>query len=323
LRPISDACHAQGMLFGLWVEPEMANPDSDLYRAHPDWFLSDPKRPKFLKRNQLTLDFSQYHVRDWAIGWLDKLITDLKLDYLKWDMNRYLTEYGINRAMTIRYIQNLYAVWRFLNEKHPHVLFENCASGGGRADFGMVEFADRINRSDNAHPADVMILHEGFSRLFVPKTAGGAGNIAKDQDVPLRFRIHLGMTGSMSIGIDLLKASQETLDELRAATSYFKTVRADLQDSYVYRITSARRYSYCVWQYVRRDRKTFGLFGFTHGSREWEIVRQPRFKMRGLLPDAIYTAEDGTAYTGRELMSIGLSLPFKRLDYASFFKFFK
>ena len=131
------------------------------------------------------------------------------------------------------------------------------------------------------------------------------------------------MTGSTSIGIDLLKASQETLDELRAATAYFKTVRADLQDSYVYRIASARQHPYCIWQYVRRDRKSFGLFGFAHGMREWEHCQQPRFKMRGLLPDAIYMAEDGTAYTGRELMSIGLQLPFKRQDYTSFFHFFK
>lgn len=323
LRPISDACHANGMTFGLWVEPEMANPDSDLYRTHPEWFLSDPKRPNFLKRSQLTLDFSQDAVCDWAIGWLDKLITDLQLDYLKWDMNRYLSEYGTDRSMPIRYIYNLYKVWQSLNERHPNVLFENCASGGGRADFGMVEYADRINRSDNAHPADVMILHEGFSRLFVPKTAGGAGNIARDPDVPLPFRIHLGMTGSMSIGIDLLKAPQETLDELRKATAYFKTVRADLQDAYVYRIASARRHPYCIWQYVRRDRKSFGLFGFAHGMREWDHAQLPRFKMRGLLPDAIYTAEDGTACSGRELMAIGLKIPFKRQDYASFFSFFK
>lgn len=322
LGVIADACHERGLLFGLWVEPEMCNPDSELYRAHPDWVVSDATRPRSECRHQVILDVSREEVCQWCIEWLDRLIRDCRLDYLKWDMNRYATELGTDRALSVRYIRNLYRIWESLNERHPEVLFENCASGGGRADFGMVPYADRINRSDNAHPQDVMVLHEGFSRLFVPKTAGGAGNIARDPNVPLPFRIHLGMTGSMSIGIDLLKADESTLAQLREATAAFKLVRADLQDAYVYRIASATEHPYVIWQYVRRDRRTFGLFAFGHCVRQWDRQRLPRFRMRGLLPDAVYVDGRGVRHTGAEMMLVGVPVSLAQGDYTSSFQFF-
>ncbi len=328
LTPIVEACHKSGMLFGIWVEPEMVNPDSDLYRVHPGWVISDPTRPRTQQRNQLILNLARDEITDWIIGWLDELIDTYHLDYLKWDMNRYVTENGWpeapeteKRSLSIRYTMNLYRIWRHLNERYPDLLLENCASGGGRSDFGMVPFADRINRSDNADPVDVMILHEGFSTLFIPKTAGGAGNIAPAMHhihkrvTPLPFRIHTGMTGSMSIGIDLLKASQSELNDLRAASAAFKKIRADLQDAYVYRIASAYEHPYALFQYVRRDRKTFTLFAFAHGMRNWDKVL-PRFRMRGLIPDALYEDEKGRRVRGDTLMHIGVSLALKG-DYDS------
>lgn len=323
LEFISDACHRKNLQFGLWVEPEMVNPDSDLYRAHPDWVIRIDGRPMTLQRNQLVLNLARDDVRDWIIDWLDDLIETCRLDYLKWDMNRYVSENGWPEApaadkqsLSIRYTRNLLAIWRHLNERHPDVLFENCASGGGRADFGMVPYADRINRSDNADPVDVMVLHEGFSMLFPPKTAGGAGNIAPDvhhihgRATPLPFRIHLGMTGSMSIGINLLTVSEEVLEALKEAISEFKQLRPDLQDAYVYRIASARRHPYALFQYTRRDRKFFALFAFVHGMRCWDLPL-PRFEMRGLIPDALYENEQGVRMTGEALMKIGIALSLK------------
>ncbi len=333
LLPVAEACHARGMLFGLWVEPEMANPDSDLYREHPDWILRDPTRESTLCRNQLVLNLARDDVRDWAIDWLDRVVEDYRLDYLKWDMNRYFTEYGWpeapmedKRSVSVRYIQNLYAIWRHLNEKYPDVLFENCASGGGRADFGMVPYADRINRSDNADPVDVMLLHEGFTTLFIPKTAGGAGNIASSPNgvngrvTPLSFRVHTGMTGSMSIGINLLQSSAEELAALREATAAFKQVRPDLQDAYVYRIASALEHPYSVLQYVRRDGGAFSVFAFGHGMRHWDKIL-PRFRMRGLVPDRTYVEDSGLRMSGSALMNLGLSLSL-RGDYDSVFLHF-
>lgn len=328
LKPIVEKCHAKGMMFGLWVEPEMVNPDSDLYRAHPDWVIREETRPMSQQRNQYVLNLARDDVRDWAIQWLDKLMDENQLDYLKWDMNRYVTEKGWPGAtreerdgMSIRYTQNLLAIWKHMNESHPDVLFENCASGSGRCDFGMVPYADRINRSDNADPVDIMVIHEGFSMLFLPKTAGGAGNIAPQvhhihgRATPLSYRVHWGMTGSMSIGIDLLKTDQETLDTLKAATDRFKQLRGDLQDSYVYRIASATEHPYALFQYVRRDRKAFTLFAFAHGMRNWDLSL-PRFRMRGLLPNALYRDEQGKLWRGEALMNDGITLSLKG-DYDS------
>ena len=323
IAPIAEGCHDKGMLFGLWVEPEMVNPDSDLYRAHPDWVLQDAGRNITTMRNQYILNLARDDIRDWAIAWLDQLIEEYKLDYLKWDMNRYAAELGWpgaaseeQKSLSYRYTRNVLKIWEHLNEKYPDLLLENCASGGGRADFGMVPLADRINRSDNADPVDVMILHEDFSMLFIPKTAGGAGNIAPaahhihNRPTPLPFRIQWGMTGSMSIGINLLTASEEEKEMLKAGIERFKMLRPDLQDSYVYRIASAREHPYAVFQYVRRERKAFTLFAFAHGMRCWDLP-MPRFRMQGLIPDGIYQCEDGKEMTGEMLMNFGLSLRLK------------
>ena len=323
MNAISKKCHDKGMMFGLWVEPEMVNPDSRLYREHPDWVINDPTRPRTLQRNQLVLNLARDDIRDWAIAWLDDLIDRWHLDYLKWDMNRYVFENGWpdaapeeRRSLSIRYTRNLMAIWKHLNERHPDVLFENCASGGGRSDFGMVPFADRINRSDNADPVDIMVIHEGFSMLFLPQTGGGAGNIAParhhihNRPTPLSFRIHWGMTGWMSIGINLLTAPQEELEQLKAAVADYKVRRAELQDSYVYRIASAREKPYAVFQYVNRGRRAFTLFAFGHGLRCWDL-QMPRMRMRGLIPDALYICEDGRRMTGEALMNHGLMLHLK------------
>ena len=323
LKTLSDACHAQGMLFGLWVEPEMVNPDSALYRAHPDWVIHAPHRPRTLQRNQLVLNLARDDVRDWIMAWLDDLIPSCGLDYLKWDMNRYVTEYAwpdaplsMQNSLSVRYTRNLLSIWQHLNEHFPDVLLENCASGGGRADFGMVPLADRINRSDNADPVDLMLLHEGFTMLFVPKTAGGAGNVAParhhihNRFTPLDFRIHWGMTGSMSIGINLLEADAAELSSLKSGIARFKQLRQSLQNAYVYRIASAREHPFALFQYVCRDRKTFVLFAFAHGMHCQDLIL-PRFRMRGLLPDAVYVCEDGRRMTGEALMEIGVELSLK------------
>ena len=315
LSAISDACHKEGLLFGLWVEPEMVNPDSELYRAHPDWVLSEPNRERTLFRNQCILDMSRDDILDYTIAWLDELIISSNIDYLKWDMNRSASEIGLfarERGVAVKYIKNVMRIWEHLNERFPDLLLENCAAGGGRADFGMVSMADRTNRSDNADPIDTLKLHEGFTTLFVPKLAGGAGNVApspyrNSRTAPLDYRINLGMTGSMSIGIDLLKATEEELQTLRLATDKFKLIRRGLQNSYVYRIASPLEHPYAVFEYLCRDRSTFTVFAFGHSLNRWDYF-MPLFRMRGLDPDAVYEYEN-TRMTGAALMNVGIRLP--------------
>lgn len=316
LRYISDKTHQAGLMFGIWVEPEMVSPDSDLFRAHPDWVLSEPNRDPTLIRTQLILDMTREDITQWAMNWLDRLITDANLDYLKWDMNREATEIDLNqfeRGVAVKYMKNVERIWKHLNEKFPDLLLENCAGGGGRAGYGLLPYADRMNRSDNADPIDVMLQHEGYSTFFVPKLAGGAGNVSPSPNhvnhrvVPLEYRVRCGMTGSMSIGVNLLQSDQTELDALRDAVSCFKTIRPALQDAYVYRIASANEHPYSVLQYTKRDRSQFTLFAFAHGMHQWD-KQLPRFRMRGLDPNAVYVSKNGNKLSGAALMNSGIAL---------------
>ena len=162
------------------------------------------------------------------------------------------------------------------------------------------------------YPVDVLKLHEGFTTLFVPKLAGGAGNVApspyrNSRQAPLEYRINLGMTGSMSIGIDLLRASDDELLKLREATDKFKLIRSDLQNSYVYRIASAWEHQYAIFEYLTRDKSSFTVFAFGHGLNRWDYL-MPKFRMRALPPDAVYECGD-IRMTGSALMNVGIKIP--------------
>ena len=320
LKPIADRCHEAGMLFGLWVEPEMVNPDSDLFRAHPDWVIHSETRPMTQKRNQLVLDLSRDVIADWCIDWLCRLIEECGLDYLKWDMNRELTERGPSRELSVKYIRNIYRIWGELNRRYPDVIFENCASGGGRADFGMAPYADRINRSDNSDTVDVMRIHEGFTTLFLPKLAGGAGNLTtcpngiNDRAMPLSFRADSALNGSMSIGVNLLTCSEEEMQGIREKVAEFKAHRADVQDSYVLRLKSVYEGNVSALEYLSRDGRHVNLFVMGHGLR-YEEGRMI-LCLRELDSHARYQMEGGQVYTGNALMHRGVPVLLKG-DYAS------
>ena len=332
LRALSDKAHARGMKFGLWIEPEMVNPNSDLYRAHPDWVLGTAVRPQTKFRQQLVLNMAREDVLQYAIDCLDRIVEEYQLDYVKWDMNRYITDWGWatgtdaqRERLPLSLIENVYRIWAHLNEKYPHLLLENCAHGGARSDYGMVPYTDRINRSDNAIPTDVLLSHEGFTDFMLPKTAGGAGTFSGKTEFPYAFRETLGFTGSMSLGANLLLCSKEELAQYAASIAQFKKERPALQDAYVYHLRSARDSAYTVWQYVRRDRSAFTVFGLCWARHyPYDIMRR-RIRLTGLLPDAVYECVTdtirpnrvGQRFTGNSLMKLGLEIPLvKNFDAA-------
>ena len=287
LKPVADKTHEYGMKFGLWIEPEMVNPKADLYKKHPEWVLYSKNRDMSLGRCQSVLNLAREDVLEFVWESVDRLISDYELDYLKWDMNTYFTETSVaDKDFRIKYINNLYEVWRRINEKYPDVLLENCASGGGRADYGMAPYADRINRSDNSDPVDVLKIHDSFAMIFPPRLAGGAGNISQSPNptthrvAPLKYRAHLGMTGSMSVGINILKSSDAELEELGKYMAEYKSIRHITQNAYFYRLSSAYDSNVAVWEYLSRDRRNAIIFVFAHGMNYVESV--PRVRLRGL-----------------------------------------
>src|SRR5207244_44652 len=163
------------MDFGLWVEPEMVNPDSDLYRKHPDWVLNFTGRPRSEGRNQLMLNLARPDVREYVLGFLDKLLNENDIAFLKWDYNRNWSEPGWpavpveqQKNVYVDFIRNYYDILQKLRQKHPEVEIESCSGGGGRVDLGVMHLTDEVWTSDNTDAYDRLFLQEGFSYAYTP-----------------------------------------------------------------------------------------------------------------------------------------------------------
>ena len=185
------------MRFGIWVEPEMVNPDSDLYRTHPDWVLHMPNRARTTLRNQLVLNFARPDVVSWAHKWLDALVGTTTIDYLKWDMNRAFTEAGWPDAgpdasrLWIEHVRGVYGIIDRLRDDHPHLRIQACAGGGGRSDLGMLSRTDEVWISDNTDAADRVAIQHGYSQLYPARTMAAwvtdSPNFLTGRRLPLRF----------------------------------------------------------------------------------------------------------------------------------------
>ncbi|MFC6645513.1 alpha-galactosidase [Granulicella cerasi] len=183
LKPLIDHVHSLGMSFGLWVEPEMVNPDSNLYRQHPEWVMQFPGRQGTLARNQLVLNLARDDVKEFTFRWLDKLLRENDIAFLKWDYNRNwsepgwedeATESGLEhdgqKAIYVRYVQNLYEILARLKANHPELEIESCSGGGGRTDLGILRYTDEVWPSDNTDALDRLRIQEGFTHAYAPQT---------------------------------------------------------------------------------------------------------------------------------------------------------
>lgn len=301
LKPVVDYVNSLGMKFGIWVEPEMVNPDSDLYRAHPDWVMNYPTREREEKRCQLTLNLAREDVYQFTVDWLDKLLSESNIECLKWDMNRYFSQAGWPEAETkeqktiyIKYVQNFHRILEHINKKFPHVMIENCASGGLRTDLSMTKWCGRINRSDNQDAIDVLQLHEGFTKTNLSKSAGGGCHFHHTPYFPngraesMKFLAHVAYNGSLSIGYDLRRLTDEQIEELKGYVAYYKKIRETVQLGDMYVLSSAfDKNAPCVtFQYVSKDKNKSVIL--CYGNNNGFILRLPAIKPLGLDPDKLY-----------------------------------
>ena len=214
-----------GMKFGIWVEPEMVNPDSDLYRAHPDWVYHFSGRVCTQIRNQLMLNLARPDVASYIFDALDRLLGVHAIDFVKWDFNRSITEPGwpdapleVQREIYVRHVQAFYQIVERLRDKYPSVLWEVCASGGGRADLGAFRYFDQCWTSDNTDPFDRFLIQEGYSHAYAPKTMmAWVSNSPQSAEINNRilditYRFHSAMTGSLGLGEDLHRYSEEEME---------------------------------------------------------------------------------------------------------------
>lgn len=316
LTPLIDKVNALGMAFGLWVEPEMVNPDSDLYRQHPDWTIHFPNRARTLMRNQLILNFGRTDVQEYIIDALDKLLTDHNIAFIKWDMNRNASEPGWAdapgdpRELWVRYVQGLYHVWGTLAERHPKVIFQSCSGGGGRADMGILRYADQIWTSDNTDSVSRLSIQEGFSQVFPANTMEAWVTDVGRGTIPLEFRLHVSMCGSLGIGGDLHKWSVAERALAARWIAYYKRIRPIVQQGDLYRLHPLDGGIFTALQYMARDQSEGVLFAFrVYVAAYADFALLPTVYLRGLDPDTSYEIEgfDGIR-SGAAWMYDGLRL---------------
>ncbi|MFC9290206.1 alpha-galactosidase [Streptomyces sp. NPDC057052] len=326
LGPLSDAVHGLGMRFGIWVEPEMVNPDSDLYRAHPDWVLHIPGRVRSELRNQLVLNFARDDVADWAYRWLTRLVGDHAVDFLKWDMNRAFSEAGWPGAapdgdrLWSAYVTNLYGVLDRLRADHPGLRIETCSGGGGRVDLGVLARTDQAWASDNTDAVDRLVIQHGFGQVYPARAMSAwvtdVPNQVTGRTVPLRFRFHSAMAGLLGIGGDLTHWSEEELAEGAALVAEYKKVRHLVQHGALYRLSEPGGDRPTVVQYVAEDAAELLVLAWQRGPRHGS----PRLPVRlpALTPGARYRdTRTGTVHHATVLAEYGLHLDLPRGDWSS------
>jgi alpha-galactosidase len=318
LTPLIEKVRSLGMGFGLWVEPEMVNLDSDLYREHPDWIYRFPTRPNTQSRNQLVLNLAKGEVREHLFGVLDGLLTEHDISFIKWDMNRPLSEPGwpqapqdTQREVWVRHVWGVYELLGRLREWHPGVTFETCSGGGGRVDLGMFRFTDQAWVSDNTDPYDRLFIQEGFSMAYPARTmmcwVADPGRWVRGREAPIIYRFHSAMMGSLGIGVDFTEWSDKEMEEARGLVEKYKEVRDVVQEGDQYRLLSPRAGDITAVQYVGRDRSRSVLFVLRSSHRFTDPV--PTICLKGLKPGSIYrtTAEKGQV-SGDALMRRGIKV---------------
>jgi alpha-galactosidase len=317
LGPLIDRVNELGMRFGLWVEPEMVNPDSDLYRAHPDWVYHFAGRTRSEQRNQLVLNLARPDVAEWMFTWLDRLLSRNRIEFIKWDMNRSFSEPGWparagdnpERIWT-DHVTNLYAVFDALRAAHPGVAFESCAGGGGRADLGILRRVEQVWTSDNTDAWDRVKIQEGFTQLYPPQVmmawVTDSPNFLTKRELPLSFRFHVAMAGALGVGGDLLRWTEEELAEAAELIAAYKDIRPVVQPGRLYRLASVHNAPFAASQYVKDD----DVVLLAWWGPQPLGARPSRIRLAALDPAARYRdTATGQQHWGAELLTAGLPLP--------------
>ncbi len=313
---LAERVEALGLKFGLWIEPEMVNKDSDLYRQHPDWILSAPMRRESHGRFQYVLDFSRKEVVDNLYEQLAELLGNAKISYIKWDMNRSITEccskgWPADRQGEIyhRYILGVYDLYERLTSQFPQVLFESCASGGGRFDPGMLYYAPQGWVSDDSDAIERLKIQYGTSLCYPISSMGAhvteSPNHQVYRNTPLHTRANVACFGTFGYELDLNKLTQKETAEIKEQISFMKQYREILQFGDFYRLKSPFEENEAAWMVVSKDQKT-ALVGW---YRILNCVngRYTRVRLQGLNPQYCYKNErSGLCCYGDELMSAGL-----------------
>ena len=318
-----------GMKFGIWFEPEMISPDSELYRAHPDWALQVKGRPLTLCRAQYVLDYSRKEVRDYVYSMMRDILDNSNIEYIKWDMNRQLTEVGSSalpperqKELWHRYVLGVYDLMNRLTTDYPHILLENCSGGGARFDPGMLYFSPQIWCSDDTDDVERLKIQYGTSMCY-PCSAMGAHvsdcpNHTVGRSTPFSTRGHVAMVGTFGYELDVTRIPQQDRDAIPGQIAEFNKYNTLVRTGDQYRIGNMfEDNTWDAWEFVAKD-KSEALFEYV------QVIGKPnqrsvRIMLKGLDPEAYYYAEDKpeVKLSGAALMSCGINIGGIWGDYQS------
>lgn len=304
-----------GLKFGLWFEPEMINKDSQLYRERPDWLIHTPQRQDHHGRNQFVLNFSMPAVVDNIFNQMSAIIDESKLDYIKWDMNRPLTDvydshldFSQQGEVFHRYVLGVYRLYDMLTTKYPNVLFESCSSGGGRFDPGLLYYAPQTWTSDDSDAIERLKIQYGTSMLYPISSMGAHVSIIPNHQTnrltPLETRGNVAFFGSFGYELDLNQLTDKEINVVKSQVSFYKKYRSVLHNGTFYRLLSPfNNDEQTAWMVVSPDKK---IAIVAHYKTLNQVNRSyQRLKLKGL--NATFEYEiDNSMYTGCELMNAGL-----------------
>ncbi|PXF43996.1 Alpha-galactosidase AgaA [Gracilariopsis chorda] len=301
LKGIARDVNQIGLKFGIWVEPEMVSMNSDLYRAHPEWCLCVPERKLTTGRNQLVLDFSRKEVQDHIYNELHKMLNSANIEYVKWDMNRHLTEVFSQQwdrtrqgEIAHRFILGVYEVFRRLTEAFPQVLFESCSGGGGRFDAGFLYYSPQIWTSDNTDALSRSAIQYGTS-LAYPCSAMGAHvstvpNHQTHRSTPMKTRSIVAMSGTFGYELDPRTLTSDEIKEIKGYIELQKRIAPLVYEGDMYRLWSPFKSNSAAWMFVSRDQKRAVVMGINIRRIVGRLL--PRLKLRGLCPNTKYEVEE-------------------------------
>lgn len=316
LTPLISAVKEMGMMFGIWIEPEMVNPPTQLLKDHPDWIYHFENRMNDTSRNQMVLNATLPEVQEFIFNMIDDLLANYEIDYIKWDANRPISQTGISRDMWYRHIEAVYDIARRVKEKYPNLLLEACASGGGRVDYGMLDSFDDFWTSDNTDAYDRLTIQRTYSYVYPIKAMRAWVTDANNRStIPLTFKFHSAMMGTLGMGCNILKFTEEEMELSRQLIEEYKEIRHIIQDGDFYRLNPITSNNYQVYEYANEDEAVLFVFlPQTQISRLGACI-----KIRGLDADARYEfnlSDNLIIKSGSYLMNHGIQVKLSG-DYAS------
>ena len=327
LEYLAEEINKLGLDFGLWFEPEMISPDSDLYREHPEWAIQLENRESSLSRQQLILDLSRRDVQDYIIERVSAILNKADISYVKWDMNRPMTEYGSleleaerQRELNHRYILGLYRVLEEITDRFPEILFESCAGGGGRFDPGMLYYMPQTWTSDDTDAVERLKIQYGTSVVYPPSSiaahVSAVPNHQVERSTSLKMRYDVASFGNLGYELDITELDEEEIEAVKAQVNNYKEIRSLVQFGNFYRLKNPFEGNFTAWSYVDQDKKEI-LAGF------YQVLaapnpREEKIKLKGLDAEADYReVESGEIYGGDELMNYGIRVPYLKEDFSA------